>query len=229
VTNDGVLYIADGGGIRQVSPSGVIQTVAKVRALALALDRNGQLYLSQLNKVMKLTPSGAVETVAGGEYSGGDGDGRKATVARLSNAIGIAVDGEGNLYIADQNNHRVRRVGPDGIIQTVVGDDTYNAIRNDYIPKLYAWPTALAVDQEGDIYYASGGDAVKDYRIPQTYSPSLGASQASAVATISQTTSDLARGVVHGKDATYLPWNGARFILRKSVDGVVSVLVGKVP
>jgi len=226
-STDGILYIADGGGIRTVSPSGTMQTVSKLTGLALAIDHLNNLYISQSRKVVKLTGSGAVEVVAGSDYLGGDGDGRKATSARLSNALGLAVDTEGNLYISDQNNLRIRKVSTDGLISTVVGDATYSAIHNAYIPKLYAWPTALAVDKAGNIYYASGGEAVKDYAVPQAYSPSLGAYQANSAHTIAQTVSDIARGVVYGKDATYLPWNGARFIFRKSVDGVASPVVGK--
>ncbi|MGH9658425.1 MAG: RICIN domain-containing protein, partial [Bryobacteraceae bacterium] len=62
-----------------------------------------------------------IHTIAGGSYVG---DGQPAPFARINDAQGVTLDFAGNLYIADPANHRVRRVRPDGIIETAAGTGT---------------------------------------------------------------------------------------------------------
>jgi uncharacterized protein (TIGR03437 family) len=148
----GVLYIWDGGAyvggnlrIRKVSLQGVIQTIAgngfatyggdggqATNAVlstptSVALDRSGNLYIADAGNsvVRKISTQGIVTTVAGIPGPGGySGDGGPAVNARLSSARGVAVDGSGNLYIADTGNHRVRKVSTDGTIATIAGSGT---------------------------------------------------------------------------------------------------------
>jgi hypothetical protein len=88
-----------------------------------------------------------IETAAGKPAPSGDGE--QAILAFLYNPAGIAVDSGGNLYIADQANGRIRRVGPDGIMRTIAGADTP-----------LARPRHLAVDSRGAVYF-SEGDSVR--------------------------------------------------------------------
>jgi glucose/arabinose dehydrogenase len=84
--------------------------------------------------VRKITPDGTIRTVAGTGLPGLSGDGGNATEAQLDQPRGLAMAADGSLYIADELNNRIRRVPPDGIIQTVVGatcglqDDPEDAI-----------------------------------------------------------------------------------------------------
>jgi sugar lactone lactonase YvrE len=142
----GNLYIADTGNnrIRKVIPGGTITTVAgngtagyngdNIAATSaqintptgVAVDGAGNVYVADLNnqRIRKVTPSGTITTVAGNGTGGYNGDNIAATSAELYAPAGVAVDGGGNLYIADARNCRIRKVTPDGIIGTVAGNGT---------------------------------------------------------------------------------------------------------
>jgi uncharacterized protein (TIGR03437 family) len=127
----------------------------------MAFDRNGNLYFADQhnNRIRRVTPEGVISTVAGsgvpGELGGGyAGDGGPATSALLNYPADVAFDGAGNLYIADQRNHRIRRVTPDGIISTVVGNGE-RGFSGDGGPPLQAalnGPSGVAVDGAGNLY-----------------------------------------------------------------------------
>lgn len=92
----------------------------------LVVDRVGNIYLSHRskNRIRKVTPDGIITTVAGNGTAGFSGDGGPALDATLNFPAGLALDRADNLYIADRNNHRIRKVSPDGIITTVAGTGT---------------------------------------------------------------------------------------------------------
>ncbi len=93
----------------------------------LAFDAQGNLYIADMfnDRIRRVAPDGRLTTVAGGAGNGFAGDGGPATAARLNCPTGIAVDAQGNLYIGDSENHRVRRVAAaDGIITTIAGSGT---------------------------------------------------------------------------------------------------------
>jgi sugar lactone lactonase YvrE len=118
----------------------------------LALDAAGNLYIADtLNqRVRKVSPDGTITTVVGNGQPGFSGDGGPATEARLSpggrwGGPGLAVDGAGNLFIADWLNNRVRKVTPEGIISTYVGNGSWAVL---------SVPIALAVDAAGNLFIA---------------------------------------------------------------------------
>lgn len=176
--HDGRAFIADTGNhrIRALSVSGALSTVAgrglrgyagdggsALEALldspaGLALDRDGNLYIADRwnHAIRKLDAAGILTTVAGSGLPGFSGDGGPATQARLNHPTGVAVDAQGNLYIADTENHRIRKVGVDGIIRTIAGDGVAG-FSGDGGPAHQArlrWPTAVVVDAEGNLYIA---------------------------------------------------------------------------
>lgn len=177
----GNLYIADSNNnrIRRVDANGNIRTIAgngseSARGdggpalaagvdfpIGLAFDAQGNLYESQYyeHKVRKITPAGIITTVAGNGSAGYSGDGGPATAASLNNPFGIAVDSAGNLYIADLNNGRVRRVSPDGTITTVAGTGDFDNYGNGgpATQAAIAAPSGVAVDARGDLYIADAG------------------------------------------------------------------------
>jgi trimeric autotransporter adhesin len=126
--------------IRKIAPSGTITTIAgngsstfagdggaataaQLDPFDIALDQNGNLYVADLsnNRIRKIDSAGIISTVAGSEIGGYDGDGGPATSASLSQPTGMAVDSDGNLYIADSGNWVVRRVSQSGVISTIAG------------------------------------------------------------------------------------------------------------
>jgi hypothetical protein len=90
----------------------------------MAFDTAGNFYFSnyRYHRVRKIDTSGIISTVAGTGTKGFNGDGGPAMVAQLSLPAGLAIDSEGNLYIGDAGNNRVRKVTPEGIISTVAGN-----------------------------------------------------------------------------------------------------------
>ncbi|MES2019203.1 MAG: hypothetical protein V4484_22140 [Pseudomonadota bacterium] len=94
----------------------------------IAFDAQDNLYIADaaFNAVRKITASGIISTVAGTGTAGFSGDGGLATSAALSSPNGVAADTQGNLYIADSFNKRVRKVSATGIITTVVGGGGVN-------------------------------------------------------------------------------------------------------
>jgi uncharacterized repeat protein (TIGR01451 family) len=176
--NDGNFYVTDFGNnvVRKIAPNGIISTVAGTgvpgysgdggpatsaqfyNPLGLATDASGNLYISDNwnSCIRKVDTNGIITTVAGDGTPGYSGDGGPASSAELYYPNGVAVDGAGNLYIADQYNARIRKVGTNGIITTVAGNGT-NGYSGDGIPATSAElfdPTGVAVDSAGDLYIA---------------------------------------------------------------------------
>ena len=178
IDSAGNLYIADTGNhrIREVDALGIITTVAgngvgeflgddgpATRAclhypFVITLDNAGNLYITDsLNhRVRRMDREGIITTVAGDGVCEFHGDGGPATCASLNYPIGMTVDDCGNLYIADTDNHRVRKVDSRGIITTVAGNG-YAGFSGDGGPAVYAslnYPRGLSMDNLGNLYIA---------------------------------------------------------------------------
>ncbi|MPR35737.1 hypothetical protein GBK04_20875 [Cytophagaceae bacterium SJW1-29] len=121
-------------------------------------DGTGNIYVAdQYNhRIRKISSSGAISTIAGNGTAGFSGDGGAATNASLSAPARVALDGSGNLYIADQNNNRIRKVSTNGIISTIAGNGTagFAGDGGAAINASLAAPTGVAVDESGYIYIA---------------------------------------------------------------------------
>lgn len=164
LAGDGSIYFVDAGNtrVRMLHPGGTISTVAKISAGAVAADNVGNVYLSDtaLDRVVRVDPSGLVSVIAGTGGAGFAGDGGPATSAQLNAPTGIAIDTQGNFYIADTGNHRIRMIRPDGVIGTIGGTGAPN-FDGDGGPALSAAlnsPVGLAVDSLGNLYVADAGN-----------------------------------------------------------------------
>jgi uncharacterized protein (TIGR03437 family) len=173
------LYIADGTRIRQVSAAGTITTFAGggnsaqdgtaalaasfTQAGSLAVDGQDNLYVDQLARVSQVSAaSQTVATVAGTGTAGYSGDNGQATAAQIADVAGIAVDASGNVYIADKDNGRIRKVDSTGNITTIAGGGTSTADGVAATSAALNIPLGVAVDSTGNIFIAEyGGNRVR--------------------------------------------------------------------
>jgi Immunoglobulin I-set domain/NHL repeat len=123
VTTNGIITTVAGNGSPGYSGDGVPATNATMRPAGVALDTAGNLFIADWNnnRIRKVDTNGIITTVAGNGSSGYSGDGGPATDAKLAYVEDVAVDGSGNLFIADTDNNRIRKVDTNGIITTVAG------------------------------------------------------------------------------------------------------------
>ncbi|MEO8135100.1 MAG: hypothetical protein ABI831_14095, partial [Betaproteobacteria bacterium] len=173
VGSDGSLYIADGRRIRRVGPDGIITTVTGTASggstgdggpailatltssFGISIAPDGSVFFADDQRVRRIGTDGIITTVAGGG-PGMLGDGGLATQATLGTPTGIAAAPDGSLYISEQAGHRVRRVGPDGIITTVAGNGIAGS-QGDGGPATLArlnQPYGVALGPDGSIYIA---------------------------------------------------------------------------
>jgi sugar lactone lactonase YvrE len=135
----GNVFVGDGGAIRKITSAGVVTTFAGAvgaigtvdgagssarfyAATGLAADGAGNLYVADSGNhtIRKITAAGIVTTLAGTALASGSTDGTSAT-ARFYQPNGVAVDRDGNVFVADSFNHTIRKITPAGVVTTVVG------------------------------------------------------------------------------------------------------------
>jgi RHS repeat-associated protein len=177
----GSLYIADtlNDRVRKVAPDGIISTVAGngtsvdsgdggpataasvYLPSGVAVGPDGSLYLTDpyYNRIREVTPDGIIHAFAGNGTGGYSGDGRPAIKAELSFPFGLAIGPDGSLYIADTDNHVIRKVTPDGTISTVAGGGP--CCFGDGGPATAAFlnePNGVAVGPDNSLYIADSYD-----------------------------------------------------------------------
>ena len=123
----------------------------------IAVSTSGDVYFCDQtnNRIRKISTSGIITTIAGSGTAGSTGDGGAATAAKLDIPMGVAVDASGNVYIADFNNAKIRKVNTSGIISTAIGTGSiaYSSDGTLATAMMMAKPTGVAVDGSGNIYF----------------------------------------------------------------------------
>ncbi|MGW0766333.1 serine/threonine protein kinase [Streptomyces sp. NPDC002676] len=157
IDGSGVLTTVAGDGLRGFAGDGADAGRARLgfpSALALAPD-GGVLIADEMNhRIRRIAPSGVIDTIAGDGSRGGDGDGGPAGHARLDAPCALAMDSAGSLYIGEAGSPRVRRVGDDGVISTVVTASGGSAGSGAADAGEAFLPAGLAVDPAGQLYIA---------------------------------------------------------------------------
>jgi uncharacterized protein (TIGR03437 family) len=158
VNSAGVIGTIAGTGAPGFSGDGAAASVAQLKyPYGLAVDLAGYLYIADLgnNRIRRVAPDGIITTYAGGGHAG-PGDGGPASSAQLQTPRNVAIDTAGNLYIAEFEGHRIRKVTPDGRIATVAGNGVAG-FRGDgglAANAQLAFPAGLAIDRSGVLYIA---------------------------------------------------------------------------
>jgi trimeric autotransporter adhesin len=155
VTVDGAITTFAGTGVAGFSGDGGPATSAMLNSpYCIALDAAGVVYIGDVSTVRKVNTAGIISTVAGNGVVGFGGDSGPATLAQLNGPSGLTIDHSGNIIIADKKNHRLRRVGADGIITTIAGTGSVS-YNGENIPataaNLYE-PSGVTIDATGNLF-----------------------------------------------------------------------------
>ena len=173
----GNIYVADSGNntIRKITPAGLVSTLAGTAGIqgnadgtgtaasfsnpqGVAVDESGTVYIADTdnNTIRKITPEGIVSTLVGKTSRAGSTDGAGA-IASFSNPQGVTVDGSGNVYVTDTDNHTIRKITPTGDVSTLVGKAgaSGHVDSDDFTIAVFYAPNCVAVDGSGNVYVGS--------------------------------------------------------------------------
>jgi alpha-tubulin suppressor-like RCC1 family protein/sugar lactone lactonase YvrE len=172
VDTSGNVYVADinNNKIRKITAAAVVSTLAGSGAAGsadgtgtaasfsgpagVAVDAAGNVYVADTynNKIRKITAAGVVSTLAGsGAIGSADANG---TAASFYHPAGVAVDTAGNVVVADQYNHKIRKITAAGVVSTLAGSGVAGSAEGNGIAASFNNPTGVAVDAVGNVVVA---------------------------------------------------------------------------
>ncbi len=156
----GTVTAVAGTGVSGSSGNGGPGIAAEIQVLQVAVGPSGDLYFDDLNADRTVDPGGTINAFAGTGTAGFSGDGGPAVSATLGkDGLGVAADANGNVYLGDQGNHRIRKVDRAGVITTIAGTGVAGS-SGDGGPATAATveqPRSIAVDPAGNVYFADQG------------------------------------------------------------------------
>jgi len=142
----------------KITPEGVTTTVSTdspygiADIAAMAVDAQGNIYRTDVNVITKITSSGVVTTLAGGIYAGfADGLG---TAASFNKPAGVAVDAQGNVYISDTGNNKIRKITPAGVVTTLAGNGSAGKVDGIGTTASFNSPMGMTIDASSNLYVA---------------------------------------------------------------------------
>jgi RHS repeat-associated protein len=179
---EGNLFITDSNNvrIRKVGLDGTITTIAGngdsgadgdggpainasfISPAGIKVDAQDNIYIADqgTHRIRKIDNEGIITTFAGNGRQGFSGDNGLAINASLTRPIGLAIDNNGDVYICDWYNHRIRKVDSNGIITTVAGNGSrgYGGDGGAAINAVIGYPIGIGLDSKGNLYISGTGD-----------------------------------------------------------------------
>ncbi|WP_208506260.1 SMP-30/gluconolactonase/LRE family protein, partial [Roseivirga sp. E12] len=243
----GNLYVSDNttSSIRKITPSGVVTTIAGtgVRGYMdgtgaaaqfsepkdLAVDSKGNIFIADHgnDRIRKITPTGLVTTFAGsGERKLIDGVG---TSAAFNRPFGITIDGSDNLYVADNNNHSIRKITPTGIVTTIAGNGVEGYVDDTGAAARFDNPAHLSSDAVGNLYVADfGNKRIRKVTVDGKVTTLAGSGvDAKTDGTGSEAAFNGLFGIVlDSKGDLFISESSSRVIRKMVISGTLPVLIG---
>ena len=148
-----------GSGTAGYLSDGVAATSTRINlSYGVVTDLAGNFYIADTwnHRIRKVNSSGVISTIAGTGIAGFGGDGSAATAATINTPTGVALDASGNIYIADQNNQRIRKINTSGIISSFAGNGTagFGGDGSAAVSANLNLPTGVATDANGNVFIA---------------------------------------------------------------------------
>ncbi len=251
--SSGTFYIADTNNLRiRMVSGGTITTIAGTGTSGyngdnaatstnlsypegVAVDVSGNVYIADTNSrlVRKRSTAAAVTTVAGNYYGYISGDDGLATAATLGGLDGIAMDVSGNLYIADYNYHRTRKITPAGVISNFAGTgvDGYSGDGGQATSATLMFVSGLATDLNGNVYIADANSncvrKVNSAGVISTVAGTGVAGYSGDGGTATSATLNQPRGVAADSDGNLYIADSVNNVIRKvSAAGTITTIAG---
>ncbi|RZL18993.1 MAG: hypothetical protein EOO89_04640 [Pedobacter sp.] len=161
VDHAGNVYVADeyNNAIKKINKDGTVITLATRslnRPSGIAVDKNGTIYVADCfnHRIVKILPNGSFKVIAGTGYPGSS-DNRIGSLASFRYPVSVAVGEDGNVFVADEGNNKIRKISAEGDVTTLAGDGQPGSTDNSN-GKLarFSQPNGLTVDRSGNVYVA---------------------------------------------------------------------------
>ncbi|RYZ40321.1 MAG: hypothetical protein EOP49_29630, partial [Sphingobacteriales bacterium] len=196
--NDWVVSTFAGTGISGTA-DGAAGQAAFVTPIGITTDADGNMFVADMHRIRKITPNGAVTTYAGSGIKGtADGN---ANIARFNFPTSLATDLAGNVYVADQSNHLIRKISTNGVVTTIAGTGTAGSNNGTGNNASFNMPYGVAVDPQGKVLY------VGDYANHRIRKINLQTNEVTTFAGDGNATSKDGNGLNAG-----VPWPGGLYL-----------------